>query len=91
MITVRIFKNEILEKGVYDRYLLFSLYIQIFYCAYGMTRNPFSDGFILIIYTIAISIPYSIIIPKTYENTREYSQSSKNEIIHNIKKGEVYI
>lgn len=41
------------------RSLLFSLYIQMFFIIYGMTGNPVNDGFILIIYLMASSIPYT--------------------------------
>lgn len=44
----------------YTKYLLFSLYIQVFFIVYGMTGNPLNDGFILIIYLIAASIPYTL-------------------------------
>lgn len=47
-------------------HLIFSLYIQVFYLIYGMTGNPLNDGFILIIYLIVASIPYTI---KTKEKT----------------------
>ena len=43
-----------------NTYLFFSLYVQVFYLIYGMTGNPLSDGFILIIYLIAASIPYTM-------------------------------
>lgn len=42
-------------------YLLFSLYIQLFFIVYGITGNPLNDGFILIIYLTASSIPYTLI------------------------------
>ena len=41
-------------------YLLFSLYIQLFFIIYGLTGNPLNDGFILIIYLMASSIPYTL-------------------------------
>ena len=43
-----------------NTYLFFSLYVQVFYLIYGMTGNPLNDGFILIIYLIAASIPYTM-------------------------------
>jgi len=44
----------------YSHYLLFSLYMQVFFIGYGITGNPLYDGFILIVYMLAVSIPYSI-------------------------------
>ena len=43
-----------------NTYLFFSLYVQVFYLIYGMIGNPLNDGFILIIYLIAASIPYTM-------------------------------
>jgi len=50
-------KNESLFK---IQALLFSFYIQVFFLIYGLTGNPLNDGFILIIYLISVTIPYTI-------------------------------
>jgi O-antigen ligase len=47
-----------------EEFLLFSLYMQVFYITYAMTGNPLTDGFILIIYLIAMSIPYAMSLSK---------------------------
>lgn len=44
----------------YIEYLLISLYIQIFFIIYGFTENSLNDGFVLIIYMIASSIPHTL-------------------------------
>lgn len=49
------------------KYLLFSLYIQVFFMTYGLTGNPFNDGFILIIYFVASSISYTLKEPEKYK------------------------
>ena len=51
-----------------NTYLFFSLYVQVFYLIYGMTGNPLNDGFILIIYLIAASIPYTMKTKEKAEN-----------------------
>lgn len=48
------------KKYYYLEYLLFSLYIQIFFVLYGFVGNPLNDGFVLIMYFIASSIPYTL-------------------------------
>lgn len=59
--TFKTFKRNVLHnRSQYTNYLVFSLYIQIFYLIYGITGNPLNDGFILIIYLIASSIPYTL-------------------------------
>jgi O-antigen ligase len=73
----------------YDGYLLFSLYIQIFYILYSMTGNPLNDGFVLVVYIIAMSIPYSMSLPTVYKRNETYNLSfhqGRNEM-----KGEVNI
>ena len=51
---------NIFERKDILTFLYFSLYIQLFYLIYGLTGNPLNDGFILIIYLIASSIPFSL-------------------------------
>ncbi|WP_226643040.1 O-antigen ligase family protein [Mesobacillus subterraneus] len=53
----------------YNKFFLFSLYIQVFFIIYGLTGNPLSDGFILIIYMIASSIPYTLNTKGTSKKT----------------------
>lgn len=50
----------LIKKNNIIFHLFFSLYIQLFFMIYGMTGNPLSDSFILFIYLIASSIPFSL-------------------------------
>jgi O-antigen ligase len=52
-------RKSINQNNCNLKYGLFSLYIQVFYLIYGLTGNPLNDGFILITYFVASSIPYS--------------------------------
>lgn len=68
VVIVRAVKlNRMAHIRNYDWPLLFSLYLQIFYCSYCMTGNPLSDRDILVIYMIATAIPYAITIPRRTE------------------------
>lgn len=75
------------NKIVHDRFLLFSLYTQVFYIAYAMTGNPLNDGFILIVYMIAMSIPHAMSLPKGFKLLNNYNSL----IDHSGTKAEVYL
>jgi len=72
LVVNKAIKNYSLQNRNTDTYLLFSLYVQIFYIAYGMTGNPLNDGFILVVYIIAMSIPYAMNRPTSCINTEKY-------------------
>lgn len=59
--TIKELKTAFLieEKSILF-YLFFSLYFQLFFMIYGMTGNPLSDSFILLMYLIASSIPFTL-------------------------------
>jgi len=75
------------NKMAQDGFLLFSLYTQVFYITYAMTGNPLNDGFILIVYMIAMSIPYAMSLPKGSKRLDNYSSL----IDHSRNKAEVYL
>jgi len=79
LVVNKAIKNYSLQNRNTDTYLLFSLYVQIFYIAYGMTGNPLNDGFILVVYIIAMSIPYAMNRPTNYINNIIDLQSVSNE------------
>ena len=60
--TVRVLKYAISynreEQVIF--YLCFSLYYQVFYILYGLVDNPFNDGYMLLTYLLASSIPFSL-------------------------------
>lgn len=61
VITRRFIKREVSSNNKeHSRRLYFSLYIQVFFIIYGLTGNPTNDVFILLIYLIASSIPFSL-------------------------------
>jgi len=73
--VIKIYSN--LNNSLYDRYLCFSIYMQIFYILYCMSGNPFNDGFILIVYMIAMSIPYAM--------SGNFLKPHRRKIIHDIR------
>lgn len=54
------YKERDFIEGNCRESLLFSIYMQIYFLAYGMVGNPLYDNFIFFTYIIACSIPYSI-------------------------------
>ena len=66
-------------------HLLFSLYVQVYYLIYGMIGNPLNDGFILIIYLIAASIPYTVRINEN--RTIMFVTSFRTTYSHALTKG----
>ena len=81
---IKSIKFSLFKEGTVDnKYLIFSLYIQFFYIMYALTGNPLNDGFILIIYLLASSIPYTIKLKKVKLISRE---ESDNENFLNLVK-----
>ena len=75
--TLKAIKKSMLNnENQYGIYLIFSLYIQMFYLIYGFTGNPLNDGFILIIYLIASSIPYTLKV-KRYGSNAKFSNKQR--------------
>ena len=61
LITLKVMKScRNASSSRFEKYLCFSLYMQIFYIIYCMTGNPLSDGFILIIYMLGVSMSYAM-------------------------------
>ncbi len=54
-------RKDIKLGGDNAQFLLFAIAMQMFFITYAMTGNPVNDGFILIVYLVATSIPFSII------------------------------
>jgi O-antigen ligase len=56
--TIRLLASS--ETNQYHKYFLFSLYFQVFFILYSIFENSLNDGFVIMTYLIASSIPYAL-------------------------------
>lgn len=58
--TLKVIRRTNKNKMSSMFYLTVSLYFQLFFIIYGITGNPISDNYILLLYLISSSIPFSL-------------------------------
>lgn len=54
-------KNYSIGNRENDKFYLFSIYTQVFFIAYGLSGNVLNDEYILMVYVIAVAIPFNLI------------------------------
>ncbi|WP_411954019.1 O-antigen ligase family protein [Alkalibacillus sp. S2W] len=52
------------NRDEYLKYLLFSLYMQIYFIFYGITGNPLNDNYFLVVYIVGTLIPFTFRIKR---------------------------